>query len=105
MSFSDRYNDSLCKSMVHPMDPNMAIFCVFAYSIEYILWPQLSINPGTLDTSVYYNIEVINYTNIKRIFVDTTRMQSPTHNTAGILVSNRDLDSHFCSGCAEQAQN
>ena len=27
----------------------MAIFCVIAYSIENILWPQLSINPGTLD--------------------------------------------------------
>ena len=51
MSFFDRYNDHLRKSMVHPTEPNMAIFCVFAYSIEYILWPQLSINPGTLDTS------------------------------------------------------
>ena len=33
-----------------PTEPNMAIFCVFAQSIESILWPQLSINPGTLDT-------------------------------------------------------
>ena len=32
-----------------PTEPNMAIFCIFAYSIGYILWPQLSTNPGTLD--------------------------------------------------------
>ena len=38
------------QSWYKPTDPNMAIFCVFVYSIEYILWPLLSINPGTLDT-------------------------------------------------------
>ena len=32
-------------------------------------------------------------------------MQSPTHNTAGILVLNSDPDSYFFTGCAEQAQN
>ena len=32
-------------------------------------------------------------------------MKYPTHNDAGILVSNSDYDSNFSSGCAEQAQN
>ena len=37
--------------------------------------------------------------------ITITITQSPTHNTAGILVYNSDPDSHFCSGCAEKAQN
>ena len=31
--------------------------------------------------------------------------QSPNHKGAGIWVSNRDSESHFCSGCVEQSQN
>ena len=30
---------------------------------------------------------------------------SPTRNDAGISVLNRNPDSHFFPGCAEQAQN
>ena len=32
-------------------------------------------------------------------------MLYPTRNDAGILVLNSDSESHFCPGCAEQAQN
>ena len=32
-------------------------------------------------------------------------MQPLVYNDAGILVFNINLDSYFCSGCAEQAQN
>ena len=31
-------------------------------------------------------------------------MKSPTRKSAGILVLNSNTNSHFCPGCAEQAQ-
>ena len=39
------------------------------------------------------------------IFIIVTRIKSLTHNAVGILVLKKYPDSHFCSGCAEQAQN
>ena len=54
---------------------------------------------------MYYNTKVINNININFIVIATTRTHFPTHNAAGILVSNRDLDSSFWSGCAEHAPN
>ena len=53
---------------------------------------------------MYYNIEVINNINIEFIVIAVNRTQYHTWNVADILVLNIDPDSHFCPGCAEQAQ-
>ena len=62
------------------------------YSIEYIFRKP-------------YDIEVINNLNIDFIAIGITRTQSPTHNAAGILMSNSDPDLHFCPGSAKRARN
>ena len=54
---------------------------------------------------MYYNIEMINNINIEFIVIVFNITQYPTCNDAGILLLNSDPDSHFCPGCAEQAQN
>ena len=79
---------------------------VFCYSGPYNLslsnLPLVYIPPYP---RLYYGIEVINNPNIDLIFIIVTRMQSTTRNTAGILVLKSNPASHFCPGCAEQAQN
>ena len=52
-----------------------------------------------------YEIEDSNSLNIYFIVIVVTRTPFLIINTAGILVFNSDPDSHFCPGCAEQAQN
>ena len=54
---------------------------------------------------MYSNIEVINNLNIEFIFIVFNITQYPNCNDAVILVLKSDPDSHFCPGCAEQAQN
>ena len=54
---------------------------------------------------MYYNIEVINNLNIDFIVIIVNRTQYPTNIDAGILVLKSNYDSHFCPGCADQAQD
>ena len=51
--------------------------------------------------SMYYNIEFINNLDIKFIVIVVKITQYLTRNDAGILVLNRNPDSHFCPGCAD----
>ena len=54
---------------------------------------------------MYHNTEVINNLNMEFIVIVVKRTQYPIRNDTGILMLNRDPDSHFFPGRAEQAQN
>ena len=82
-------------------------FCSIFCSCGPFNFSKKNVPLGSTSSSsnLHYNIEFINQINIEFIVNATTRMQYTTHNAAGILVLDIDPDSHFCSGCVEQAQN